>query len=89
LTKLGFVWQYLPAKIEFTQASRRHKIGRRTYDTMATTQPTAITTNCGAEGWLYIGPDERGRVLEIIAVITEADALLVVHVMPHHFREGS
>ena len=56
---------------------------------MATTQPTPITTNRGAEGWLYVGPNERGRVLEIIAVTTEADTLLVVHVMPYHFREGS
>ena len=77
-------------KIEFTQASRRHKIGRvHIRHVMATTQPTAITTNRGAEGWLYIGPDERGRILEIIAVTTESDSLLVVHVMPYHFREGS
>ena len=37
----------------------------------------------------YIGPDERDRVLEIIAVTTEVDSLLVVHVMPYHYREGS
>ncbi len=77
-------------KIEFTQASRRHKIGRAPVrHVMATTQPTPITTNRGAEGWLYVGPDERGRVLEIIAVATEADTLLVVHVMPYRYREGS
>lgn len=77
-------------KIEFTQASRRHKIGRvHVRHVMATTQPTPITINRGAEGWLYIGSDERGRVLEIIAVTTEADTLLVVHVMPYRYREGS
>jgi len=76
--------------IEFTQASRRHKIGRaHVRHVMATTQPTPITTYRGAEGWLYVGPDERGRVLEIIAVTTEADTLLVIHAMPYHFREGS
>ena len=77
-------------KIEFTQASRRHKIGRaHVRHVMATTQPTPITTNRGAEGWLYVGPDDRGRVVEVIAVITEADSLLVVHAMPYRFRERS
>lgn len=56
---------------------------------MATTQPTPITTNRGTEAWLYVGPDERGRVLEVIAVTTEADSLLVVHAMPYRFRERS
>jgi hypothetical protein len=56
---------------------------------MATTQPTPITTNRGAEGWLYVGPDDRGRVVEVIAVITEANSLLVVHAMPYRFRERS
>ena len=77
-------------KIEFTQASRCHKIGRvHIRHVMATTQPTPITTNRVAEAWLYNGPDERDRVLEIIAVTTEADTLLVVHVMPYRYREGS
>ncbi len=76
-------------KIEFTQASRRHKVGRaHVRHVMATTQPTPITTNRGAEGWLYVGADERGRVLEVIAVTTEADTLLVVHVMPYRYRDG-
>ncbi len=56
---------------------------------MATTQPTPITTNRGAQGWLYVGPDERDRVLEIIAVTTEANTLLVVHALPYQYREGS
>ena len=77
-------------KIVFTPASRRHKIGRaHVRHVMATTQPTPITTDRGAEGWLYVGTDERGPALEIIDVTTEADTLLVVHVMPYHFREGS
>jgi len=60
-------------KIEFTQASRRHKIGRA--HVMATTQPMSARTSAA--------------VLEIIAVTTEADTLLVVYAMPYHFREGS
>jgi len=77
-------------KIEFTQASRRHKIGRaHVRSVMATTQPTPITTNSGAQGWLYVGPDERGCVLEVVAVTTADDTLLVVHAMPYRFRERS
>lgn len=46
-----------------------------------------ITTSQGEEGWLYIGPDDRGVVLEVIAVATAADELLVIHAMPYAFRE--
>ncbi len=34
---------------------------------------------------LWIGPDDRGLSLEIVAV-QEPDYLLVIHVMPHQFR---
>jgi hypothetical protein len=53
---------------------------------MATTQPELIVTNRGEEGWRYIGPDDRGVVIEVIAVETDEDTLLVIHVMPHDFR---
>jgi hypothetical protein len=36
---------------------------------------------------LWIGPDDRGLRLEIVA-IQERDYLLVIHVMPHHFRRS-
>ena len=56
---------------------------------LATTDPTPVTTSSGAHAWLYIGPDERGRELEIIA-LEVADAaqpyLLVIHVMPTQLR---
>ncbi len=35
----------------------------------------------------WIGPDERGRELEIVAV-EKADCLLVIHVMPTLYRKG-
>jgi hypothetical protein len=35
---------------------------------MAGTTPSLVTTSQGKDAWLYIGPDERNRELEIIAV---------------------
>ena len=54
-------------------------------------KPTAVTTTSGADAWLYVGPDERGRELEIIALeVHPADGgqsyLLVIHVMPTQLR---
>jgi hypothetical protein len=50
-----------------------------------------VTTTSGANAWLYVGPDERGRELEIIALeVRPADGgqsyLLVIHVMPTQLR---
>jgi hypothetical protein len=78
------------AEIRFTQSARRHRIGRASArHVLATTDPTPVTTSSGAQAWLYIGPDERGRELEIIA-LEVADAaqpyLLVIHVMPTQLR---
>ncbi|RBY85952.1 hypothetical protein [Blastococcus sp. TF02A-26] len=77
-------------EIRFTQSARRHRIGRASArHVLATTDPTQVTTSSGADAWLYIGPDERGRELEIIA-LEVADAgqpyLLVIHVMPTQLR---
>ncbi len=37
------------------------------------------------ERLLWVGPDDRGLDLEVIAIV-EPDYLLVIHVMPHQFR---
>jgi hypothetical protein len=79
--------------IRFTQVARKHRIGRGSArHVLASTQPTAVTTTSGTEAWLYVGPDERGRELEIIQV-EPADPqrpyLLVIHVMPTHLRGGN
>ncbi len=79
-------------EIRFTQSARRHRIGRASArHVLATTDPTPVSTSSGADAWLYIGPDERGRELEIIALeVQPAEAaqpyLLVVHVMPTQLR---
>lgn len=59
---------------------------------MATSTPTAVSTPQGTQAWLYVGTDERGRELEIVAVEVPADdrrpaGLFVIHVMPTHLRE--
>lgn len=79
-------------QIRFTQSARRHRIGRASArHVLARTDPTQVTTSSGADAWLYVGPDERGRELEIIALeVQPADAaqpyLLVIHVMPTQLR---
>ena len=77
-------------EIRFTQSARKHRIGRASARyVLATTDPTPVTTSSGADAWLYVGPDERGRELEIVA-LEVADAgqpyLLVIHVMPTQLR---
>jgi hypothetical protein len=84
----------MAVEIRFTQAARKHRIGRASVRyVMATTTPAAVTTGQGNPGWRYVGPDERGRELEIIAVEIGAQQgqdpyLLVIHVMPASLRGG-
>ena len=60
---------------------------------MAHPGPIAITTKSGDVAWRWVGPDERGRELDIIAVEVQgeqdsAPVLLVIHVMPN-YEKGS
>jgi hypothetical protein len=78
-------------EIRFTQSARKHRVGRAfARRVLASAEPTLVTTTAGGAACLYVGPDDRGRELEIIAVeVHEADAtpyLLVIHVMPTQFR---
>jgi hypothetical protein len=77
-------------EIRFTKSARRHRIGRASaLHVLATIDPTPVTTSGGAHSWLYVGPDERRRELDIVA-LEVADAvqpyLLVIHVMPTQLR---
>jgi hypothetical protein len=79
-------------EIRFTRSARKHRIGRASArHVLVTVEPTAVTTTGGADAWLYVGPDERGRELEVIALeVYPADGgrpyLLVIHVMPTQLR---
>lgn len=55
---------------------------------MATTTGRPIVTKRGDPGILWIGPDQDGNVLEIIAA-RDGDDLVVVHVMPYVWKERS
>ena len=84
-----------PLEIRFTRSARKHRIGRASArHVLASTEPTAVTTSSGADAWLYVGPDERGGELEVIALeVHPADGgrryLLVIHVMPTQLRGDS
>ena len=83
-----------PLEIRFTQSARKHRIGRASArHVLATAEATAVTTTSGADAWLYVGPDERGRELEIIALEVHLAGgrryLLVIHVMPIQLRGDS
>lgn len=60
--------------------SRRFR-HRRTAATSTTDEETGDTTLS------WIGADERGRELEIIA-LDRPDCFLVIHVMPTHYRKA-
>jgi hypothetical protein len=84
-----------PLEIRFTQSARKHRIGRASArHVLASTDPAAVTTSSGADAWLYIGPDDRGRELEVIALKVHPAGggrryLLVIHVMPTQLRGDS
>ncbi|MDP9115762.1 MAG: hypothetical protein M3O28_00535 [Actinomycetota bacterium] len=79
-------------EIRFTQAARKHRIGRASArHVMNTATPTATMTDQGNEAWQYLGLDDRGRELEVIAVQIASTPerqsyLLVIHVMPTSLR---
>lgn len=79
-------------EIRFTKAARRHRIGRASVRwVMAEHRPTTTTTRHGEVAWRWIGADERGRELDVIAVeaLGEQDlepVLLVIHAMPTYRR---
>lgn len=81
-------------EIRFTRAARKHRVGRvSARHVMAHSIATGTPTTHGTPAWLYVGVDERGRELEIIAVEVRGDRdpepiLLVIHVMPTHLRGG-
>ncbi|MEO9224658.1 MAG: hypothetical protein ABI276_06690 [Acidimicrobiales bacterium] len=55
--------------------------------------PGRVATSKGTPGWRWVGDDERGRRLEVAAVEIQTDrdlesVLLVIHVMPTHYRKN-
>ena len=73
--------------VRFSQSARRHRIGKaHALHVINSIEPEVIRADDTTEDrLLWIGPDDRGLDLEIVAIV-EPDYLLVIHVMPHHFR---
>lgn len=76
-------------EVRFTQSARRHKIGKA--HALAALEnagkPTVVPSPSDDidDRLVFIGKDDRGVELEIIAVQLP-DCLLVIHVMPTEFR---
>lgn len=91
LDKTSGVCQPVLVEVRFTQAARRHRVGQASaLHVMAHAVPIGTVTGQGNPGWLYVGLDERGRELEIVAVEIEDEkgraVVLVLHVMPTLLR---
>ncbi len=83
-------------RLRFTRNARRHRIGKaHAVRVMATVEPVATENKRGELELSWVGFDDRGVELEIVAVMMRdqrADEsqlmLLVLHVMPTNYREG-
>ena len=73
--------------IRFTRSSRRHRVGKASAHFVMTNEEAEVGVN-GATGettFTWIGHDERGRELHIVAV-DRPDCILVIHVFPTALR---
>lgn len=83
-------------RLRFTRNARRHRIGKaHAVHVMATVEPVATENKRGELELSWVGSDDRGVELEIVAAMMRdqrADEpqlmLLVLHVMPTNYREG-
>lgn len=77
-------------QIRFTKSARKHRIGRaHALHVIKTIEPTVVPADdTNNERRVYVGPDNRGLDLEIIAIV-EPDRLIVIHVMPANYRRRS
>ncbi len=74
--------------IKFTQAARKHRIGKaHALFVIKNNSFLVITDEAGRVQQIWQGLDDRGVELEIIAVVLK-EYLLVTHVMPANFRRS-
>ncbi len=55
---------------------------------METVEPVSARSNSGNEALVWVGLDDRGLELEIVAVVLP-DLYVVIHVMPTALRRNS
>ena len=73
-------------QIKFTQAARKHRIGKAHALFVIENNPFFVVTDeVGRVQRVWQGLDDRGIELEVIAVVLK-EYLLVTHVMPANFR---
>lgn len=71
----------------WAQSARRHRVGRGSAKSVVQTAIPSVHLEAGRDPQLWwVGSDERGRMLEVMAV-WQADLLMFVHVMPIALRE--
>jgi len=74
-------------EIRWTRAATKHRISRERSGYVARTattilrQPAAHGTQPADDRLVFLGADETGALLEVVAVET-TDGLLVIHAMP-------
>ena len=74
-------------EVRFSRSARKHRIGKaHALFAMEQSERTVVPAD-DAEGerWLWVGVDDRGLELEIVAIALP-EVLLVIHVMPAHYR---
>jgi hypothetical protein len=72
--------------LRFSQSSRKHKIGRKHIKYVINTYEFVYVFDEQKEQQLlWIGMDERGRELEVVAFL-QSNCYFVVHAMPLMFR---
>lgn len=79
-------------EVRFARAARKHRIGKAHALAALNNagEPTVIPARADQsdDRLVFIAPDDRGVMLEVIAVRLPA-YLYVIHVMPYSFRRSS
>lgn len=73
--------------VRFTRSARKHRIGRaHALHVITTVTPTEVAATDEFDARrVWLGPDDRGVDLEIVALVLPTE-LLVIHVMPTALR---
>lgn len=76
-------------EIRIVSGARKHGISRRRIEQalLAHTQASAVASKTPDPKIRYVGTDERGEEIEVVAVVLPG-MLLVIHAMPTRFRPG-
>jgi hypothetical protein len=77
---------YNYTQVRYTKSARKHRIGRGSADYVLRMNLPAVIQQEPLK-LFWIGLDERGRELEIIAVL-ENEELIIIHAMPTIYRRG-